>query len=66
MKIKFNKKIYSLRAVKLAIKDYHNLADFSLEQKGKYIIVTLTKIDKDVKEIIRDEFCNYVLGFEKN
>jgi len=66
MKIKFNKQIYSLKAVKLAIKDYQKLADFSLEQKEKYIVVNLTKIDKDVKEIIKDEFCNYVLGFKKN
>jgi hypothetical protein len=59
--INFNKKIYPLRAVKLAIKEYRNLANFSLRQKGNYIIVELKDIDKDVVEIIKDEFCNYVL-----
>ncbi len=66
MKIKFNKKIYSLKAIKLAIKDYQKLADFNLEQKGEYIQVELTKIDKNFKEIIKEEFCNYVLGSKKS
>ncbi len=65
MQIKFNKKIYSLKAIKLAIKDYQGLADFNLEKKGEYILVKLTKIDKEYKGIIKDEFCNYILSLMK-
>ncbi|MBL7154902.1 MAG: hypothetical protein ISS88_00130 [Candidatus Portnoybacteria bacterium] len=59
--VKFNKNLYNLRAIKLAIKEYQNLANFSLRQKRKYFQVELRNIDKEVKQIIRDEFCNYVL-----
>lgn len=65
MIIKFNKKIYKARAVKLAIKEYQKLADFNLRQKGEHLEVRLTKIDKDLKGIIKDEFCNYVLYLMK-
>lgn len=65
MVIKFNKKIYSLKAIKLAIKDYQELADFNLEKKGKYIQVKLTKIDKEFKSVIKEEFCNYILSLMK-
>lgn len=62
MVIKFDKKIYKLKAVKLAIRDYKELADFVLKTKGDYFEVELKNIDPDVKNIIQDEFCNYVLG----
>ncbi len=62
MFIKFNKALYKTRAIKSAIKEYGNLAEFSLEQKGQYIVVEFKNIDKDVKNIIKDEFCNYVLS----
>jgi len=59
--INFNKKLYSLKAIKLAIKEYQKLANFSLSQRKNYIQVELKNIDKEVKKIIKDEFCNYVL-----
>lgn len=59
--INFDKKLYPLKAIKLAIKEYQKLANFNLVQNKKYIQVELKNIDKDVKEIIKDEFCNYVL-----
>jgi len=61
MLISFSKKLYKIKAIKLAIKEYQNLANFSLEQKGNYIQVELKDIDKEVEQIIKDEFCNYVL-----
>ncbi len=61
MLISFSKKLYKIKAIKLAIKEYQDLANFSLEQKGNYIQVELKNINKDVKQIIKDEFCNYVL-----
>ncbi len=65
MVIKFSKKIYKLNAIKSAIKQYQELADFSFEKKDDYIFVKLKKIDKDIEKIIKDEFCNYVLGLMK-
>jgi len=66
MIIRFNKNLYNLKAIKLAIKEYQNLADFSLRQKGSYFQLELKNIDKDVKSIIKDEFCNYVLFLMKS
>ncbi len=65
MIIKFNKKIYKLKAIKSAIKKYQNLANFCLEEKEGYIWVRLTKIDQEVKDIIKDEFCNFALYLTK-
>jgi len=60
--IKFNKKIYESAAVKSAIKAYRNLADFDVKEDKKYIKVYFKKIkDKKVKDLLGDEFCNYVL-----
>lgn len=64
--INFDKNLYSFKAIKLAIKKYRNLADFDLEQKNNYIQVKLKNIDKDLKDIIKDEFCNYVLFLMKS
>jgi len=60
--ISFDKKLYNLKAIKLAIKEYQNLANFSFRQKNNYIQVELKNIDKEVRPIIKDEFCNYVLS----
>ncbi len=62
MIIRFDKKIYKLKAIKLAIKEYKELADFVLKTKDKYFEVELKNIDQDVKGLIKDEFCNYVLS----
>ena len=59
--INFDKKLYKLKAIKLAINEYQNLANFNLSQKANYFQVELKNIDKEVKKIIKDEFCNYVL-----
>lgn len=64
--IKFNRRIYKIKAIKSAIKEFKKLADFSLSQKENYIYVSLTNIDKDIKNIIKDEFCNFVLFHMNN
>ncbi|MBL7053264.1 MAG: hypothetical protein ISS02_01200 [Candidatus Portnoybacteria bacterium] len=66
MNIKFNRQIYSLKAIKLAIEDYKELADFNLKQDKNYIQVKIKNINKEFKKIIKEEFCNYVLGLEKS
>lgn len=66
MLINFDKKLYSFKAVKSAVKEYQNLADFDLKQKSKYIQVRLKNINKEVRPIIKDEFCNYILSLMKS
>ena len=66
MTITFNKHFYKLPAIKKAIKAYKNLAKFGIKEEKNKIKVELSKIDKDVKNIIKDEFCNYVLAEMKN
>jgi len=64
--IDFSKSLYNLKAIKSAIKEYQDLADFSLKQKKGYIQVELNNIDKSVIKIIKDEFCNYVFFLMKS
>jgi hypothetical protein len=60
--IKFNKKIYSLEAVENAIEEYKHLAEFEIKELNDYIEVKIDKIDPEVKNVLKDEFSNYVLG----
>jgi hypothetical protein len=60
--IKFNKKIYNLEAVKKAVEEFKNLANFTIKELDGCIEVKMDKIDKSVKNILKDEFSNYVLG----
>ena len=62
MIISFNKSIYPLKAIKKTIQAYKNLAKFKIIEKGSYFITELTDIKKEVENIIKDEFCNYVLS----
>ena len=64
--INFNKNLYNLKAIKLATEEYKGLADFSFKKTKNYIQVELTNIDKSVKGIIKDEFCNYVFFLMKS
>jgi len=63
--IKFNNKIYPEKAVLLSIEAFKHLAHFQIKQKDDYFIVTLTQINPAVKNIIKEEFSNYVLAKTK-
>jgi len=65
MIIKFNKKIYSQPAIKLAIKNYQRLADFSFSPQKKYFLVKIKKAQPEIRKNIEDEFSNYVLSLTK-
>jgi len=60
--IKFNKHIYNLEAINQAIKEFKNLAEFSIKETNDFFEIKLDNINGEVKEIIKDEFANYVLG----
>ena len=63
--IGFEKKLYDLRAIENTIKAYQGLADFNLETKKGIFEVEATAVDKDIKDVFKDEFCNYVLSETK-
>lgn len=61
--IKFNKDLYDQSVLKKTAKLYKDLANFEFGKVGCYITVTLKNIDDEVVDIIKDEYCNYVLSF---
>ena len=61
MKINFNKNIYKKKAINNAIRQFKELADFKVSAKSDYYTVDLKNINKDVVDVIKDEFGNYVL-----
>jgi len=60
--VKLNKKIYSLEAIKQAIKEFSNLAHFEIIEADGYFEIKIGQADKEVERVIGDEFTNYVLG----
>ena len=61
--IKFNKHIYSKKAIEKAIKEYRNIGKFMLTLGGKYYRVKIRSIKEAyVQAPVADEFCNYVLA----
>ena len=59
--IKFNTCIYKKEAVKKAMADYSGLAEFSVSQNNRYFKVRIDKISPRFRNIIVDDFANYVL-----
>lgn len=66
MTINFNRNFYNLKSIEKAIRDYKGLADFDIEVGKENIKVNLKNIDPGSRNVIREEFCNYVLGLIKN
>lgn len=66
IQLKLNSKIYKLKSIKQAIKDYSHLGEFNLKQDKVYILVNIVNVDKDYKDVIKDEFCNYILYLLKS
>jgi len=64
--INFNKSFYTIDAIKKAIQDYKGIADFNIISDKKKYKVELKNINLESEDIIRQEFCNYVLGLMKN
>ncbi len=68
MKIQFslNKKFYNEDAVKEALKDFEKVCCGNYRKiKGKFLITLRPKSEKHF-ELLKDEFCNYVLALMKN
>lgn len=62
MIVRFSKKFYALKAIRNTIGAYEKLADFSVKTNKDTITVKARNIDKNIKNILRNEFSNYVLS----
>lgn len=63
--LKFNTKIYKKEAIKEAISAYSHLAKFTINNTKNYIRVKIDNANSEFKNILRNEFSNYVLGMTK-
>ena len=61
MKIRLNDKFYSKKAVEQALRDFKNLCEGKILNDSIEIELT----PKAKTEMIKEEFCNYVLGLMK-
>jgi hypothetical protein len=64
-KLFFCKEIYNKNAVLKAMKDYSKLANFNFSENSKYFFVGISKERPEFKDVIENEFCNYVLSLGK-
>lgn len=62
LKVKFDKKLYKMTAIKDSIEAYAEVADFVVARVGDSIEIEIKNVDDDLKGIIKDEFCNHVLA----
>jgi hypothetical protein len=60
--MKFNKDLYSTKAVLSAVEAYAELADFAVVEDAQYCNVEIKSVkEESVAGIIEDELANYVL-----
>jgi hypothetical protein len=64
--INFNKNFYTIEAIKKAIQGYKEMADFNTICSEKENKVEIENINPESEDVIKQEFCNYVLGLMKN
>jgi len=64
IRVDFNGKFYSARAVKRSAYDYKGVADTEVKIGKRNIVVFLYNFDEGLSEKIGDEFANYVLFIE--
>lgn len=62
MQISFNKKFYSQKNIKTAIKNYDNLAVFEFNSNKNYFLIKITNPKIEIKDVLINEFANYVLS----
>ncbi|MDD3032354.1 MAG: HxsD-like protein [Bacilli bacterium] len=61
MEIKFDKNIYNKKALENTIQAYKELANIEFSEVDNFYIVAMSNVDEEVKDLIGDEFCNYLL-----
>lgn len=66
MEIRFNKKLYSSKAIEIAIEAYDDLAEFLLSENDEYFLVKISSVNSEMGDVIGDEFSNFVLAQAKS
>jgi len=61
MEIKIDKKIYSRESLKKTIQAYASLAKIDFSEEANFFIVKIDNPNEEIKDVIQDEFCNYLL-----
>lgn len=59
--VKLDKRIYKLKAVEAASRDYVEFADFSISENGNNIQIDMENIEFQPEDVFLGEFCNYVI-----
>jgi len=65
MKIKFNNQIYNEKAIKTAVSAYNKIAKIKVQKTRSYYLVNIKNAKSCFKQVLKDEFSNYVLGLTK-
>lgn len=64
--VKLNKGFYCQKALEQGIQAYRGLAHFKVKETKQYFETAIQDINSEIKNVIKDEFCNYVLVMMKN
>jgi len=63
--ISLNKNIYDKKSIDIALNEYVEFFSSNIIEKGKYLVITIKKIDYSYPiETLYDEFLNYLIGLE--
>lgn len=62
VQLRFNSKLYVRKSIQEALEAYEGYAEGTIAKDGLYYLVTLTILDEETRDVLADEFANYVLG----
>ncbi len=57
----FSTSLYTRDAVEAAVAAFAELASFEVSANADDVVVAVSEIDADLKDVLVDEFCNYAL-----
>lgn len=66
IRIKLNKRFYKISAINESIKEFENVCRGRVEEDKDFFVVELESKEKAIGNILKYEFCNYVLATMKN
>ena len=62
LSLQLNRKLYRAAALQTAIEAFGELATISVQRDDRYFQISFAEVDPDVKEVLVQEFANYVLA----
>jgi hypothetical protein len=60
--MQFNKDIYKHKAIESTMRAFGKIASFGFSENERYYIVKIEKSHSEIRDVLKDEFCNYVLS----